>query len=874
REAQVAALMARRERKLALIVGPAGCGKTTLLIQWRKQMFLHGASIAWYNAGADDDDAQIAAYLVEALAQAGVAISAEALHVYTRSGGKAGKPLLAALVNDVQQHGREVYLVIDDFHYIASFGVLQLIDRWLALAPANFHLVLGTRVRPPLALAQLQAADQLTELRFAELRFDLDETRRFTAAQGLAQLTPTQVRTLHEITDGWAAGLQLLAFSLRKEPAPEAWFARQGQLSLSQEEALSGYLEKAAIEHLSEEELDFLTRISACRRLNRELCELLTGNPRAGELLEKFETENLFLIPIETADPQPWYRFHRLFASFLNARLARHDEAERRKLHQLAAHWFAGKSLHVEAMRHAQAADDADFMVELIDRGARRMINSANFVQFLKWCDAVPRERLQSRLNASLCAGWAQLSCSRIDEFDRSIAAMEAHAGARRAEVATELALLKAYRAMRADDTAASLAMVEPMLPAPPASPFQALILYNIASLSLVYAGEFERAREVARLRHRHDIASRPEYPRPLVDVVAGFSHLVEGHIQLAIASLTPYISDALRTTAFGADAAGLFLSYLLEAYYQSGELAQARDFLERHGDLIEAVGNADGLLYAWRVRARLQQIDGDVRGAADTLQRLEEAGYRQRLDRLVAWSLYEQLRLALAQGNAAATPDLLRRLAALAARYRNEPPGARSGIVLAALMARAEAAFAQEQDDVLVQIDAAEQAALTQRRGLQHTRLRLLRALALLRAGRKPQALAAAREALKQAAALGQMRVLAEFGSAAVPLVELLQMAAPAAEIAQYLQSTMDAVAGPRATENVAGMAPAPVLLSAREREVVELLAQALSIKSIARGLNLSPGTVKWHLKNIYGKLGAVSREDALAKARGLRII
>lgn len=879
RDALVAALTQRRDRKLALVVGPAGCGKTTLLTQWRKQLFLEGASVAWYNASAEDDDVHIAAYIVEALTQAGIVIGAEALQLYTRSGGKVWKPLLTALVNDLQDHKAEVYLVIDDFHYIASFGVLQLIDRWLSLAPANFHLVIGTRVRPPLALAQLQSEDEVTELRFGELRFDLEETRRFVLAQGLSRLTPAQVSILHDITDGWAVGLQLLAFSLRKQAVPEEWFSRQSKMSLSQEAALDAYLEKAAIEHLTDEELDFLTRISACRRINRELCEVITGNPRAAEFLKKFENENLFLIQIDTLDAEPWYRFHRLFASYLNQRLEKYEEAERRKLHQLASHWFAGKNLHVEAMRHAQAAGDTDFAVELIDRGARGMINAANFVQFLKWCNAVPRERLKAKLNACLCAGWAQLSCSRVEEFDRTIIDIERHAGTARAEVGIEVQLLKAYRAMRVDDTAASLRILEPMLrAAPSANPFHSLLLCNLASLSLVYADEFERAREVARLRHRYEISARPHYPRPLVDVVAGFSHLVEGNIHLATASLTPYINDALRTTAFGTDAAGLFLGYLLEAYYQSSDIAQAREFLERYGDLIDAVGTADGLLYASRVRARIQQLDGQREAAGETLQRLEEAGCRQGLDRLVAWSLYEQVRLALSGGNWAHTTEPLRRLTKLATRYRNEQHGARSEIALAAVLAHAEAAFEKgEGDACLPDIEAAIAAAQQRRRQLLVVRLMLMRALVLLRTGHQPEALSLGRDVVRMASELGMMRMFADFGARAQPLIAALLAARPARADVEYLEATARMIEGPRAAIVAETSSPGIVpsaLLSAREREVLDLLAKALSIKSIARGLDLSPGTVKWHLKNIYGKLDAASREDALAKARVLKII
>jgi LuxR family maltose regulon positive regulatory protein len=282
-------------------------------------------------------------------------------------------------------------------------------------------------------------------------------------------------------------------------------------------------------------------------------------------------------------------------------------------------------------------------------------------------------------------------------------------------------------------------------------------------------------------------------------------------------------------------------------------------------------MGSADGVLYAWRVRARLQFIDGQREAASETLQRLEEYGYRQQLDRVVAWSLYEQLRIALFLGNVAATTDLQRRLATLAARYGEEKHSSRAEIVFANLLARAIIAFDQTEGDACLEIiDVAAAAALDHRRQLWTARLGMMRSLVLLRAGRRAEAIASGHESVKLAGDLGMMRTLAEFGEHGQELIHLLLAEKPATAIAEYLQATARSISGPKAApKSVTIDKGQSELLSTREREVLDLLGKALSIKSIARGLDLSPGTVKWHLKNIYGKLGASSREDALSKVR-----
>lgn len=884
RDALIRQLDDGRGRKLTLVIGPAGCGKTMLVTQWRQKLLMQGAKVAWYNAGVDDSDGHAAGYIVEALLQAGVSIDKEALHVYLRSGARAWQPLVASLVDDLSNQEAEIYLVIDDMHHIASFGTYKLLDRWLSMAPARVHLVLVTRTRPPLNTARLRAEDELTELQFAELRFSQEETHRFLQGQRLQNLTAAQEHALYEMTDGWAAGLQLLAFALRKESDPAHFFERQDSLSLSGAEALEQYLETAVVEHLSESELGFLVRISACRRFNRELCEQITGNPEAGKFLKRFESENLFLLPIETNDTEPWYRFHRLFSGFLNQRLQRLSDAERQRIHNISSRWFAARELHVEAMRHALLGDDHDFAVELIDRAARRAINGAMFLELLQWCEAVPYESLRQRLNVLMCMAWAQMACSRMDDFDRSMAAIEQHPARQRPEMAFEVQLLRASGLRRRDDTAACLALVEPLLSEQPvAQGFQSFMLLQIASMSLIYTNDFERARDVARLRHQIGIRGRPDDTRPLSDVVTGLSYLVQGQIQLATEALTEFVEQALQRAAQGMDAAGLYAGHLIEALYQSGSLSQAQDILDRYLELVDAVGNSDSLLHAYGARARLQALGGDVKAARTTLTQLEEIGHHRRLDRLVAWSLQQQVSLAVERAQPAAIADLLSRLDRLAHRYRDAKACAWSEIGLAARLAHAHVAFDRDGVDGMAEIEAAETEAASHRRQLLCVRLGLMRCILRFREGRRDEALAEARRLLTGAADAGMRRVLPDLGSAVLPLVQQL-LGTTISDSLRGLLLDAQGELQPGAAARSGAPAPEPresttaefpvAALSGRESEILGLLAQGLSLKTIARMTNITPGTVKWHVRNVYGKLNALSRDDALTKARKLRIL
>ena len=868
-----------RRCKLQLLVGPAGSGKTSALVQWRRQLLETGARVAWYSAGPDDDELRIASYLVESLRQSGMSPSFEGLQLFLRSGGAAWERLLTSLVNDCADADHETYLVIDNFQHLSSFQVLQLLNRWIALAPPSLHFVLATRVSPPLDLGRLRTEGQLLELEFDLLRFDVDETRRFVEAQGLPTPNGLQLDNLFRMTDGWPAGLQLLTFSMRNDDRGSRILDRPEALSMKQVRALDDYLDQTVIGLLHEAELDFLTRIAICRRFNRELCEAITGDADAGAYLHKFESENLFLLPIDTEDVEPWYRFHPLLANFLAKRLRRLGTAGVQQLNRHAALWFAERQLQAEALRHAVKSEDAELLVELIDQYARRLINAGQYFEYLRWCEKAMPPLLAGRLNASLCLALAQLSCGRLRDFERTMSAIEQHPQAAQANVQIELQLLKAYHAMRIDDLPAqrqAVAIVE-RHPPPPDSVAE-LMLTSLRCQELAYAGRFEAVRETARMRFRGGGVRRQIVP--LVDYWVGFSHLLEGHPQRAADQLKSVVDAGRQFAEADAAASGVVYGYLMEALYQADRIDELRLLLEQQFQLVEAIGLPDSLMYAYRVRARIERLDGDHASAIKTLQGLEERAQRMGLDRLVVWSLHDQIRLAIEMEELARADELIRRLELIARPWMQERGNVRSEIPLATALALAEHAVwrsaSNEMASALLE-SAAEMASHCGRR-MAELHVELLQACFLQGIGRQEAALGRLRESLRRLMSLGLRRLPSELPLAMRRSLKTFAPMITETEVAEFLLSIDAAHASAIEIDSVPATVVASPLaypppdnspLTVREREIIDLLGQALSTKSIARELNLSPGTVKWHLRNVYGKLGAFSKEDALSKMR-----
>lgn len=886
RESLMASLDARRDKRLTLILGPAGCGKTTFSALWRRNLVTAGYTTCWYNLSYEDADlSQFVVYLISSLAAIGEGFGNNALTLYSESDGHSLDGFVAALVNDLAKVENPIYLFLEDFHSVLNSEVCVLVDRLLELAPPAFHMIITSRTKPQLNLVKQRAQDELNELSFADLKFTLQETYAFIQPHNL-DLSAAQISHLHFISDGWAAGLQLMVYSLKKSKDPASYINRlQGTLSAEKEESLTLYIEEAINATLSQEELDFLVRTSACKRFNSELCRQITGNERAASLLEQFEADNLFLIPIDFDDERQWYRLHRTFAKFLNEKLLRKPHDELKRINRIASQWFADKGLQVEAIRHAIYAGEVDTCVSLVEQSARDMVARAQFLQLLKWFDQLPKERTRGRLDLLLSVAWAQVACSRHQDLEWTLRAIQELSEVSSDEVRFELQMLHALQLVRQDDTSAALLLLEPYLLSPPvkARRFALYSLYLLSGLTLLYADEFERVRDLAHYSRIHVVRSLTDVATPLLDGCVGLSYLLQGDVRQTREMLSASPKQTRGDSYLTATPEAYFAGYLAEAHYHLDELAQAHEVLSHSAPLVDLVGTPDSMLFAHRAEMHLQCARGNWDKAFDILRDVEELGSRRRLDRLLSWSLMEQVNLQIVRKHIPAAREALRRLEQLANQYVETRKCARAEIPLFAKAARAAFAMAereyQQAKDILVALIADYQT----RGYLYQVALMSIRcALAQEQLGERDEALHSLHNALRIANQNSLLRLFIDNAQSATGLLEELTHATGlTTEERQFAHDMLGRMREPLARPDTSNQSSHSVRsqdekagLSAKELEIVELLSKAFSNKSIGRALNISAGTVKWHLKNVYAKLNAVSREDAVVKARNLKLI
>ena len=353
------------DRGLVLVCAPAGSGKTALLADWARS---GQRPAAWLSLDdGDNDPARFWRHAVAALDRACPGIGERVGPLLGPPAPPSFEALVTALINElaVQPGSDEVPLVLDDYHLIGSQPVHASLGFLLEHRPPGLHLVLASRADPPLALARLRARGQLAELRAAELRFTAGEAAALLREAAGADLPDAAVAALADRTEGWAAGLQLAALSLRGQADVAGFVAA----FTGSNRYVLDFLAEEVLERQSEQVRAFLLETSVLERLSGALCDAVTGRTGSQALLEQVERAGLFLVPLD--EVRGWWRYHHLFADLLRARLQAEQPGRVPELHRNAAAWYEQRGLADDAIRHAVAAGETD-LGRPADRAALR----------------------------------------------------------------------------------------------------------------------------------------------------------------------------------------------------------------------------------------------------------------------------------------------------------------------------------------------------------------------------------------------------------------------------------------------------------------------------------------------------------------------
>ncbi|WP_038212916.1 LuxR C-terminal-related transcriptional regulator [Xenophilus azovorans] len=872
----MARLAQARQSACVLIRGPAGSGKTTLAMQWRAQLRPFGHGCAWCMAAAGEDVGTLLDNLFASLAQVDPLIVREAALIHERDGELRGADSVAIpLLNGLIRHGRPLALFFDDFHHVTDPWAHELLQTLIDFAPPHLHIVLVSRTDPPLSLSRLREAGALMELDFADLRFTFSEAEHLLQARDPC-IARRDTRLLYDQTGGWGAGLRLASLE-RGGPAFPAH-----RPSLQDAGDFVSYFDRQVLSQVPVEELDAIARLSIAHRFNDALAATLLGADAGLALMNRLRRDNLFLLPIDTGSREAWWRFHPMFRDVMRERFTRLAPHVRQQTHSVLGRWLGQRKFLVDAVRHCLAAGEEEEAADWVERHARAMFLAGEMRPLVRAVEMLPAALLDARISLRLWVAWAQLCYRRLSDCRRSIGLLARNSAPGDQDARCQLALLEGSLAIQCEDTQAGEQLI-PALESLPAS-HDAILAggrRNILGWLRIHQGHFESARA---------LLDAPvlllEDGIPLMDsafgalqsrCMVGYSYLREGDMRQAEQLLHEALNAADRALGLFSEAACNAASFLAAVLYEVNQLDSVRALLEPRFNVIERVALPEALVCAALSRIRLSLLERNLQEALSDLDLLDEQIGWRRLVRARGYALAERVRVLLRAGrarDAALSLDQLKQLArrppesstaagrevralALSAEARWQAAVGEPERALRTLHSLAQSGGYAGQERKLLQLDA-------------HT------VLLLERVGRVDEAHRRMESLLVRSRKAGLVRAILDVGAGILDIGCAAREAGvltPSASFYLDYLKLQHASSGPAAAAEPAADT-AHESLSPRELETLRSLALTMSNKRIAQTLGITPETVKWHLKNIYGKLGVYGRDDAVAKARQLGLL
>lgn len=859
--------------KLVLVRAPAGFGKTTAMLQSRARIEAGGTDTAWLTLDRADND--VPRFLV-CLAEAVARMAADDFG--------SGAPLDA--MDTLARHTSPFVLFLDDFELIQEPAVLGLVREIIDNLPRRGQLVIGSRALPDLGLGRLRARGQLVEVDAEHLRFSLDETTEFFRLRGGPPLPPRVLEQLHGKTEGWVAALWLASMALERHGAGSDFIERFS----GSNRAIADYLAEDVLAHQSHEAREFLLRTSILRNLSAPLCQALNPRADSARILEQLEAANVFLTPIagEGDGGEPAWRYHSLFADFLQTQLLRHHPEEFARLHLAASGWYESQGRPVPAIDHAIEGGDFPHALNLLDLQADHFLAQGRMRLLARWFAAVPDAALQRHPLLQVCAVWstcftqgpweAMARLERSGAEHSADAAVHAHVNALRPLL---LAMMDRYEEAYVAGRA-SLARL------PSCNPLADSVLTNAMASVMSVMGESHEAHRLLDAARAARGASH--FVRTYTESMEGLLDLQEGRLRQASARFRMVLTKA-HGGGFNHHSGNAWAGVLYaSAIYEENQLEQAEHLLNLYLPLARDVGLPDHMIASHAMRSRIAFCRGDIDAAFQVLTELEYLGHQRQLPRVVCSAKLERARMLMLQGNGPAARDELARAddPDVWQRVKQQRLPAHETDDMAVGRLRWDIFFG---DARAAQPHLAQQIAQDEARG-RHRRvlkLRVLQALAQQRCGDHGAAMQTIAAVLHLACPEGFMRLILDEGEAVAALLQCLHAQGADRGSASahgdpifddYLQRLLDA-AGPAVAQLVEAGAPmgatAEALqepLTRKEIRVLQLLAEGYSNSTMAEKLFVSDSTVRTHLRNINMKLGAKSRTQAVAIARRLAMI
>lgn len=847
---------------LTLVSAPAGYGKTTLLAALLKAY--PDPVTAWLSLDQEDNEparflTAVAAALQRAIPPCGARV--QALLASSPNPGAEVRRVTGVLVNDILETAPgDCALIVEDLHTITEPSVYVALDYLLERLPPQMHLVVSARHDPPLALARLRARGHLAEKRLSHLRFTFDETSAFLNDQLDLHLTDHDLARLHAGTEGWPAGLRLLANSLGQIPGSAGRTAFIANLNQANTYVFD-FLADEVLARQKEKVRNFLLETSILSELDPKLCQAVTGQSDTAAALEEIYRQNLFLVAADDAGTT--YRYHHLFAEFLQARLEREMPDRIPELHRRAGE---AEPVPARAIAHYLAAQLWEPAAKAMERAGEQLLGDGLLRTLRGWIESLPVSVLDAHPRLVYFLGACALQSGDLERasslLERARTAFQI-AGDRAGEGDALQELVGVVSQQHDYGRQSTLIDQALACPLPVHGRVQLLIARTWQS---VYEGDRDKAD--ADL----DEALRVTLESGNLRAFNVMAPILRAHLALlpgGTGRMEHYCRQALDRfgEAPGVVRAGAhcMLGYI---YSLRGHIDEALREAERARVISQSLG---GFHYLdWEIDIVLTSaylMRGDYARSERHWQ--ERLPWYEQISAIKPWMptfLYYIGRAQWMQGNLEQARKTEARLSSMTDE-RVFPELAVSRALMRAIIEISDRRYTEAEQTLRPAVELEQK----NRHCLVFGNARLLLAYLHLLRERPQQALSELSLFLAECETAGVPGLVLREG--AVIMTPLLRLAMERGAHASFAARLLDLLGGTAELHRV-HVSDTGETLTAREVEILRLIAQGASNRAITEQLIITERTVKTHVTSILRKLNAQSRTHAAARARDLRIV
>lgn len=847
---------------LTILVAAAGSGKTTLLDQWQ----ISNANLNIARVDIRDSDQNLNHFLkkiLSAIKQTVEVFDASIFNLFKNEDSWKDSHIVESFIQVLESIDETLFLVIDDYQYTESESSSALLNAVVKRLPANIHIILSSRRYPALDLIRFKIEDKLLQIDAYDLVFDPIQVMELNERLGGDSLNKERLSAIMESTEGWVAGVKIALLACRK------YGANALEVFNGDQPDLVNYFGSEVYQELSENIKTFLLCTSIFERFNRDLCDAVLSRRDSNSIISELLDQALFIMPL--SDKPGWYRYHSLLSDFLRMKLSSAwSEAEIEKLHGKAGQYLMDHGDYKLGLSHLYKSNNNSAIDYGITHACEHWLKQGDFSNVIATLDNLGEDQVLSEPKYALAHTYALIFSRRFNQaqyfLDLLTQRLDQHMLAS-PNIEGDLHFLKLSLKLFQQDTEALAALnIDELLSSANDGGMRVFSLI-IAAYSELQAGKLNNA-----LR----IASRSKV------VLAELGYiLIESYADLIIALCDRYMGRGIEAVNYITtlrDKSNLIEGSLgwvnlnlamVVVLYEQNRLEEARDLCEKLLPQINHACMTEVISTLYLSLSRLLFIQGNQRKAARVLDQLNRILVFGRYERFSSQYVHESMRQAWISNDARSAKKIVelyelehKQVSQVDHGNQYREPIERYSLALCYwYIFKGE--FDRAASRLKVLSEKLEGLGIVSRALVAKSNLILVDYYR----GNKKLAVQRLCNLLDEYSFAHFSRTIFD-DAPGLEKVFLHGAKVGSLELPEIFQTAFSDLLSINSAPDPAETS-SPVVFTDKEQEVYLLLTSGLSNAEISDRIGTALSTTKWHLKNIYQKLGVSNRSEAIVANR-----